>query len=820
MKQPITFAYRNIVFRDGPGDPWALFWLPTHSYAGLARSGKRELLATLAALAYALQADFSLLRVARPWSIESYLRGVESTTDSRHVRRGALEGYLDSQRQSLAERESHTPDVYIAIRLGTRRDASGRDAGRLGRLREAFGLADGRTISGRRLDALVAEESRVFAGVLDYVDCERAASHELQWLIRRAFCRGVGDPELEERFLPQALVLDAPEEDGGVRFKPLEVDVLRLFDSPINIESRSLRVESELGESHQAFLCLGALPEIVPFPGPRAELLFAPLESLEFPVDAAFSARFVSNDEAVRLVRRKVIDADNIFDEESHGDHGPSSSAADRPRAARELEDYLTGADHPPLLRAGISLCVSAPTPATLEERVERLRREYGMVKLHRPLGEQFRLFVSHLPAQGSAIPDYDDYLTVEQFGAMVPVATHAVGSDVGLYIGHTMTGAAQPVLFDPTEASRTSRAPATLLAGTLGSGKTMCMELVMYQAFLAGSTICDIDPKGDHHLERLPGVAEHMEVIELSTEERFRGMLDPLRVGGPDTREDLACNFLFNILPEPVAPTWQTEIRLAAQVAARRERACCADIIAELEGGNEDARNAARALNIHASSGLARLGFGGRDHDPVDAGARQVTSLRIRNLSLPPAGTPRSEMLDEERVGQAVLHLLAVYALRLTSHDEHRHSVLGFDEAWVLLADSAGRALIDRISRLGRSRNVTPLLATQVLGDVDELEGLIGGAFCFGVETEREARRALRLLHLDEDDDELVQRLLSYRRGRCMMRDYAGRVSPVQIDLVVPELLDALDTTPRAQPEEDIDAEGPVLDALADGRA
>jgi len=166
--------------------------------------------------------------------------------------------------------------------------------------------------------------------------------------------------------------------------------------------------------------------------------------------------------------------------------------------------------------------------------------------------------------------------------------------------------------------------------------------------------------------------------------------------------------------------------------------------------------------------------------------------------------------MLQEERVGQAILHLLAVYALRLTSADSRRHAVLGFDEAWVLLSDSGGRALVDRISRLGRAQNVTPLLATQVLSDVDELDALIGAAFCFGVETEREARKALRLLALDEDDTSLQQRLMSFRRGRCFMRDCEGRVSPMQVDLDA-RLLEALDTTPRRGGEDDRPALRPM---------
>jgi hypothetical protein len=577
--------------------------------------------------------------------------------------------------------------------------------------------------------------------------------------------------------------------------------VLRLLDAPINVERRTLRIESEHGDSHQAFLCVGALPEVVNFPGRRAELMFSPLEALDFPVDVAFSSKHLPNDDSVRLVRRRIVDADHIYREESSGDHGPTANTFERPQIARELEQYLTGGDHPPLLKATISYCVSAASEEELEQRIERLRRELGSVDLHRPLGDQLRLFISHLPGKAAQISDYSDYLTVEQFGAMVPVATHAVGAGTGPYIGHTLTGARQPVLFDPTEASRTSRAPATLLAGTLGSGKTLCMELIMYQAFLAGSTICDIDPKGDHRLEALPGLAEQMEKIELSAHEDYRGMLDPLRIAAKETREDLTCNFLLAILPEPVAPEWQTEVRLGVQRVIDAGGRSCGEVIEELARGNEAARDVARVLRIHANSGLAKLGIATAESHPPEAGSQPITSLRIRNLTLPLPGTSRADQLEEERIGQAILHLLAVYALRLTSADPDRHSVLGFDEAWVLLSDGAGRALVDRISRLGRAQNVTPLLATQVLGDVEELDGLIGAAFCFGVESEIEARKALRLLHLDEEDETLRQRLISFRQGRCMMRDYDGRVSPIQVDLLDPEVLAALDTTPGPPP-------------------
>jgi hypothetical protein len=797
MRPPISFIYRNLVFGSSVDDAWAVYKLEMRSYAGLTNAGKRELLSLIGSCAYALEADFSLLRVSRPWSVDHYVAGVEAVLDPRHVHREALDDYLDAQRHELGARSAATPEVYLSVRLSGARPRSPLEPFTAA-ARRMLGLSDARGISARRLRELLDEEAKVGDRVFDYLACDPASSAELQWLIRRSFSRALADPEVDGHFEPQALVVEAPADEGGARFHPLEADVLRLLDTPITVEPRALRTETEHGTSHQAFLTFGALPEVVPFPGRRAELLFAPLEAVDFPVDAAFCARYVGNDDAVRLVRRRIVDADMIYAEEAIGDHGPSALSAARPQLVRELEEYLTGADRPPLLRASISLAIAAPTAEELEERVERMQRELGSIKLHRPLGEQIRLFASHLPGQPSPIADYDDYLTVDQFGAMVPVATHAVGSDVGPYIAHTLNGAGQPVLFDPTEASRTSRAPATLLAGTLGSGKTLCMELIMYQAFLAGSTICDIDPKGDHALERLPGVADHLEVIELSGDARYRGLLDPLRIGGEDTREDLAYNFLVNLLPDPVPAAWQTELRLAVQTVARGDARGCGHVLEELERGDAEAREAARALRIHATSGLARLGFATVDSHPPEAGSAQVTSLRIKNLTLPLPGTPRSELLDEERIGQAVLHLLAVYALRLTTADARRHSVLGFDEAWVLLADAAGRSLVDRISRLGRAQNVTPLLATQMLGDVDELDGLIGAAFCFGVETEREARRALRLLGLDEDDEGLQQRLTSFRRGRCLMRDFQGRVSPVQIDLGDPRVLEALDTTPQ----------------------
>ena len=232
MKPPYTFGYRNLLFGASAEDVWAVYRIQTASYAGLGRADKLELLGALASFAYGIEADFSLLRVSRPWSVSTYTMGVQAITDvSHHAPRGARRPPRGAADGSGPPRVARARGVCLGPAAArspvARRGAAARSA-RSRRCGDTFGLDDARGISRKRLDELLDQEDKTFARVFDFLDAERAASHEIQWLIRRAFCRGLGDPDVDERFLPQALVVDAPEEAGGARFQPLEADVLRL----------------------------------------------------------------------------------------------------------------------------------------------------------------------------------------------------------------------------------------------------------------------------------------------------------------------------------------------------------------------------------------------------------------------------------------------------------------------------------------------------------------------------------------------------------------------------------------------------------------
>jgi hypothetical protein len=797
---PLRYAHQNILVGHGEARA-ALFRVETVSYPFLAAAEKREWLRRLARFAFAVEADFSLWRVCRAYPAERYAQQAEALLDPRGQDAAVWRAFLDGHEEHLRALRSFVPEVYLAVALGSGRPSGvvrGMDRVRR-RVEEVFGVAGVPPVAASEIEALIAVEERAFRRAEACLPLRRATTRELQWLLRRAACRGVAEPALDDHWEPSALVVETV--DGAPAYEPLGTDLVRHANAPVLERERALVVDAEEGRSVQALLGLGALPEESEFPG-GAELLFAPLEAVGFPVDAVLHARWLGNREAVTRVRRRIVDADVAFSEQLGSAHGPLSYTVEENRQlARELDAYLQSHERPPLLNVAISLAVGAESGEELERRVEALRHRYGTVALHRPLGLQPGLFFDHLPrADGGVVRDYADVLTIEQFGALMPVGTHRAGSERGVYIGRTASGGARPVRFDITEASRTGRPPSILLAGTLGSGKTIAAELLAFAAERRGSLVVDVDPKPDHNLEGLPELDDRVHVIELSGDERYRGLLDPLVTAPEDLREDLASSYLTELLPQ-APPAWETQVRKAVRQALEAPGPCCVRVLEALcAAGDADARAAGEALSVWADSGIARLGFGDGARARI-AAERPVTTIKARGLSLPAPGIPRADFDQAERLGVATLKLIAAYAMRLVSGDRSVHKVVLFDEAWFLLASRDGRRLIDRLNRLGRAENATLILATQQLTDVGEIENLIGTRLIFGQETAAEARRALELLGLDPNDRGLVERVRGYRRGRCLMRDIDDHVAELQIEPVYEHLLRILDTSPATGP-------------------
>jgi hypothetical protein len=798
---PLRYVRRNILV--GPaGEAAALYRADTVAYPFLPTSQKWALLHRLERFAHLAGADFTLWRVQRSFPAERYPAELADLLDADHGDPEGWRRYLEGHEARLADLGSHVPEVYVAVSLTQDGDEPKalRSFGRVRRrVEELAGVGGPRPISGAELEALAQFEQRTFDRLSGAIALQRASTRELQWLLCRAACRGIAEPALDRQWEPDALVIVAP--DGSAAYEPLEHDLWRCANAPATEEvgqPPSLVVEAEEGISYQSFCCAGALAEEAEFPG-AAELLFDPLEGAGFPVDAAIYVRWIGNREALGQVRKRILDVEHAYREQLDGASGPGVLAEEDRELAREFEAILQSSGHPPMLRASLSLAVGAPDREELERRVGALRERFGEVALRRPRGLQHALFADHLPQPGGgSVPDYLQQMTVEQFGAMAATASSEVGSPDGIYIGHSPQG--RPVRYDPTEAPRTARPSGVLLAGTLGSGKTLAAQTIAFAAQRRGSLVVDFDPKPDHGLDRVPELAGEVEVLELSGDPEHRGKLDPLRIGLPELREELASSYLIELLRDP-PPAWENAIDRAVRDAVRAGERNLGRVVDRLRDADTDAgREAAEALDVLSDFGLARLGFadGGKGETGEDGPSAGVITIRTPGLSLPDPGASRESYSRRERISVATLSLVAAQALRLVSGNHSRHKIVLLDEAWFFLSSVQGRALLNRVIRLGRAFNATVLVATQRLADLGDLSELFGVYFLFGQETENEARAGLGQIGLDAEAP-LGYRLTEYRQGLCLMRDLDGRVGEAQFDLVFPELLAALDNTPKA---------------------
>ena len=389
MRPPISFVYGNCVFASAPGDAWAAFVAGTHTYDALPDAQKRLRFSALLGALETVEADVQILRVSRRWNAAGYAESLARETERSH---GELaRRYLDAHARHLDLCAPRRPEVFILVRLRdpepdvasfVSRALEQRPGTALSALRRAVLKFDRRPLPARELERVRARADRVHARLASFIEVRPARSAEIQWLVRRAFCRGLGEPVVDGLHEPRALVF---ESGGEALLAPLEGDVVRWLDSYLEHRRSSLRIESELGVSWQAHLVAGALPERASFPGARLELMFAPAEALPTGIDLALCARYLPNQLALRLARRRVQDADQILQAESDGEQGASDQGYERTQQARDLLSYLQSSSRPPLLRETLAIAVAAADEEVLEERVELCRRANGEVRLHRP---------------------------------------------------------------------------------------------------------------------------------------------------------------------------------------------------------------------------------------------------------------------------------------------------------------------------------------------------------------------------------------------------------------------------------------------------
>jgi hypothetical protein len=240
MRPPITFVYGNCVFALGPEDCWAAFTIEPSTYEWLSEEGKRARMLELVGALEAIEADIQIIRVSTSGRgprnhlvMGAPIEEPVVAVDLSELKSGLRGRYVEQQRKRLAQLGSSRPAVFLLVSLREPdRDVASyvsKAASQHPRewwlgVRRALSAQDGRVLAASELERTRVRADQAHARLAEYLPVQPARGVELQWLVRRAFCRGLGEPTVDGLHEPRALVF---ERNGRALLAPLEGDVMR-----------------------------------------------------------------------------------------------------------------------------------------------------------------------------------------------------------------------------------------------------------------------------------------------------------------------------------------------------------------------------------------------------------------------------------------------------------------------------------------------------------------------------------------------------------------------------------------------------------------
>jgi AAA-like domain len=810
-------------------EAWAYFRLADTHYEFLTAEARQQLAASATtALAGFLDIQAHLLVVHRELAEK-----VHPWARQRHERAYApAPGWADRlavEQTRLLQQDFWEKEVYLGIRLGQRGTNRGLLPGGdqvLGI--EDFAISPAELVEWRRQAATV--ERSLATGALH---ARRATADEVAWLLQRSVHRALPVPRLAPTVRPWGRGDLVALTRGGIRNR----------DHPDNVLGRyGVTILQEQGTSLVSFLALSRFPSSpTALQVPGGEWLYLAAEQLGFPVEISVRMDLVSPARARQDVSRKLADAQ---DQESHyAETGqePDLELADKLDTAKYLR-YTIGKDRLPFVYDRVRLAVAtaaARTPgeskadhaanvalahAELERRVQHIKDRYldlG-IDVQRPGGDQLRLLCESMPGDRVRVGAYLQRHPLRTITGGMATASGRVGEParrdrsrlLGPYIGVTRGSTRAPVFFDPFTAVRLNMEAAIGATGTLGSGKTNLAMLLTYQGLLGGAVGVVNDPKGDfaNCLARVPGIGP-VDVLDLFDGEP--GLLDPFTLApDPASRALLAIEALQLLLRPGLSDAREAAIYRAVKAVMDGEDTAGGApslwrVVRQLQrfGASDSAAKVlAEQLELVAELPIARLLFAPAGDGPGRAGRgfsaiQGLTIANLKGLDFPEPTVERADYSVQQRLAHAAFWAVSTKARQLLfGLDVHIPKLLVVDEAWMLTRISVGEKQVTENARMGRSRNLVELLASQNAGDLlgKEVRNCISAVFAFRSTDPTEVGNVLELLRV-ADTEAHQARISSLPTGGCAFRDLDGQVTELEVDLGTDELRELFDTNPTS---------------------
>ncbi|HFL0278874.1 TPA: ATP-binding protein [Listeria monocytogenes] len=584
-------------------------------------------------------------------------------------------------------------------------------------------------------------------------------------------------------------------------------DLLKPTRCLIEENQRYLKIENEDETTYAAYFTINSVIGELGFP--NSEIFYYQQQQFAFPIDTSMNVEIVTNKKALSTVRNKKKELKDLDNHAFESNNETSSNVVDALDSVDELESTLDQTKES-MYKLSYIVRVSASDPDELKRRCNEVKDFYDdfSIKLVRPFGDMLGLHGEFIPASKRYINDYIQYVTSDFLAGLGFGATQMLGETEGIYVGYNLdTG--RNVYLKPSLASQgvkgsITNALASAFIGSLGGGKSFSNNMLVYYAVLFGGQAVIVDPKAErgNWKETLPDIAHEINIVNLTSEETNKGLLDPYVIlKRPKDSESLAIDILtfltgissrdgekFPVLRKAIRRVTKSKTRglLLVLDELRKEDTVISNHIAD-------------HIESFTDYDFAHLLFSDGTVKQSISLDKQLNIIQVADLVLPDAETGFEEYTTMELLSVAMLIVISTFALDFIHSDCSIFKIVDLDEAWSFLQVAQGKTLSMKLVRAGRAMNAGVYFVTQNADDLldEKLKNNLGLKFAFRSTDINEIKKTLEFFGIDKEDEGNQKRLRDLENGQCLLSDLYGRVGVIQFHPIFEELLHAFDTRP-----------------------
>ena len=584
-------------------------------------------------------------------------------------------------------------------------------------------------------------------------------------------------------------------------------DLIKPARCLIEEKQRYLHMKSEDSESYVAYFTISDVVGELDFPS--SEIFYYQEQQFDFAIDTSMNVEIITNKAALHTVRNKKKELKDLDNHAWENNSETTNQVAEALDSVDELESVL-GQSKESMYKLSYVVRVTAPDTEELKRRCNQVRDFYddASIKLVRPIGDMMGLHNEFIPASKRYMNDYVQYVTSDFLAGLGFGATQMLGERDGIYLGYNVD-TDQNVYVQPARAAQGVKGSVTnalsgAFLGSLGGGKSLSFNLLTYYAVLNGAQALILDPKSERGLwkEKLPEIADEINIVNLTSDEENKGMLDPyIIMRKTKDAESLALDVLtfltgissrdgklFPVLRRAVRAVTNSEMRGLLRV-----------IDALRDDGSETALAIADHIESFTDYDFAHLLFSNGKVQQTISLEKQLNIIQVADLVLPDKDTAPADYTTIEMLSISMLIVISTFALDFIHSDRSIFKMVGLDEAWAFLNVAQGKTLANKLVRAGRSMNAAVYFVTQNAGDVadENIKNNIGMKFAFRSTDMNEIKKTLEFFGLDSEDENNQKRLRNLENGQCLFQDLYGRVGVIKFHVMFDYLFNAFDTRP-----------------------